>query len=151
MQPARNIASTSELSNDSGCRVNGVDLGTMNRRDDVPSASAGEKRTVVDEDVERIESFLSGHVIETGFQATRAVVTAVVIMIISWQLALISLALGAASFGLARWLSRRMRANAEVRWPGTTSMSTGCMSASRDSGSSARWRRRHARSRSFKS
>ena len=84
---------------------------------DVPSASAGEMRTVVDEDVERIESFLSGHVIETGFQATRAVVTAVVIMIISWQLALISLALGAASFGLARWLSRRMRANAEVRWP----------------------------------
>ena len=85
--------------------------------DDVPSASAGEKRTVVDEDVERIESFLNGHVTETGFQATRAVVTAVVIMIISWQLALISLALGAASFGLARWLSRRMRANAEVRWP----------------------------------
>ena len=84
---------------------------------DVPSASAGEKRTVVDEDVERIESFLNGHVTETGFQATRAVVTAVVIMIISWQLALISLALGAASFGLARLLSRRMRANAEVRWP----------------------------------
>ena len=225
MQPARNIASTSGLSSDfglpsdSGCRVNGVDLGTMNRRvvlrslapyvrpyrlglalallfkfllvplglvpaflfrafvdevlvggrigffvpllagyiaafgletllhtlsarqanrvynrvaldvrrliwssylaapDDVPSASAGEKRTVVDEDVERIESFLNGHVTETGFQATRAVVTAVVIMIISWQLALISLALGAASFGLARLLSRRMRANAEVRWP----------------------------------
>ena len=85
--------------------------------DEAPSASAGEMRTVVDEDVERIESFLSGHVIETGFQATRAVVTAVVIVIISWQLALISLALGAASFGLARWLSRRMRANAELRWP----------------------------------
>ena len=84
---------------------------------EAPSASAGEMRTVVDEDVERIESFLSGHVIETGFQATRAVVTAVVIVIISWQLALISLALGAASFGLARWLSRRMRANAELRWP----------------------------------
>ena len=85
--------------------------------DEAPSASAGEMRTVVDEDVERIESFLSGHVIETGFQATRAAVTAVVIVIISWQLALISLALGAASFGLARWLSRRMRANAELRWP----------------------------------
>ena len=85
--------------------------------DEAPAASAGEMRTVVDEDVERIESFLSGHVIETGFQATRAAVTAVVIVIISWQLALISLALGAASFGLARWLSRRMRANAELRWP----------------------------------
>ena len=85
--------------------------------DDAPAASAGEMRTVVDEDIERIESFLSGHVIETGFQATRAAVTAVVIVIISWQLALISLALGAASFGLARWLSRRMRANAELRWP----------------------------------
>ena len=85
--------------------------------DAAPAASAGEMRTVVDEDVERIESFLSGHVIETGFQATRAAVTAVVIVVISWQLALISLALGAASFGLARWLSRRMRANAERRWP----------------------------------
>ncbi len=85
--------------------------------DAAPAASAGEMRTVVDEDVERIESFLSGHVIETGFQATRAAVTAVVIVVISWQLALISLALGAASFGLARWLSRRMRANAELRWP----------------------------------
>ena len=84
---------------------------------EAPATSAGEMRTVVDEDVERIESFLSGHVIETGFQATRAAVTAVVIVIISWQLALISLALGAASFGLARWLSRRMRANAELRWP----------------------------------
>lgn len=84
---------------------------------EAPGTSAGEMRTVVDEDVERIESFLSGHVIETGFQATRAVVTGFVIMIISWQLALISLALGAASFVLARWLSRRMRANAEVRWP----------------------------------
>lgn len=220
MQPARNIASTSELPSDSGCRMNGVNLDTMNRRvvlrslapyvrpyrlglalallfkfllvplglvpaflfrafvdevlvagrigffvpllaaylaafgletllhtlsaqqanrvynrvalevrrliwssylaapdDEAPTASAGEMRTVVDEDVERIESFLNGHVIETGFQATRAVVTAVVIVIISWQLALISLALGAASFGLARWLSRRMRANAELRWP----------------------------------
>lgn len=85
--------------------------------EEAPAASVGEMRTVVDEDVERIESFLSGHVIETGFQATRAAVTAVVIVIISWQLALISLALGAASFGLARWLSRRMRANAELRWP----------------------------------
>ena len=85
--------------------------------DAAPAASAGEMRTVVDEDVERIESFLSGHVIETGFQATRAAVTAVVIVVISWQLALISLALGAASFGLARWLSRRMRASAERRWP----------------------------------
>ncbi len=220
MQPPRNIGPTSELPNDWGCRMNGADLDTMNRRvvlrslapcvrpyrlglalallfkfllvplglvpaflfrafvdevlvggrigflapllagyliafgletllhtlsarqanrvynrvalevrrliwssylaapdDEAQGASAGEMRTVVDEDVERIESFLSGHVIETGFQATRAVVTAVVIVIISWQLALISLALGTASFGLARWLSRRMRANAELRWP----------------------------------